>query len=88
MTNPRVSKQEKQQRHEWAMKQIDRGVGFAELASLISETWGCTRRNACRFMSDAHKEWMDSAYGSEEIDQRDLLFQIVEEEGIRINTLQ
>ena len=77
MTRKRVSKGEKQQRHEWAMKQIDKGVGFSELASLISETWGCTRRNARHVVSLAHKEWMEIAFGAEEIDQRDLLFQQV-----------
>ena len=77
MTRKRVSKEEKQQRHEWAMKQIDRGVGFSELASLISETWGCTRRNARHVVSLAHNEWMDIAFGAEDIDQRDLLFQQV-----------
>ena len=59
------------------MKQIDRGVGFSELASLISETWGCTRRNARHVVSLAHKEWMEIAFGAEELDQRDLLFQSV-----------
>ena len=77
MTRKRVTKEEKQLRHEWAMKQIDRGVGFSELASLISETWGCTRRNARHVVSVAHKEWMDIAFGAEEIGQRDLLFQQV-----------
>ena len=77
MTRKRVTKEEKQQRHEWAMKKIDQGVGFSELASLISETWGCTRRNARRVVSDAHKEWMDVAFGAEDIDQRDLLFQCI-----------
>ena len=72
-----MTKEEKQQRHEWAMKKIDQGVGFSELASLISETWGCTRRNARHVVSLAHKEWMDIAFGAEEIDQRDLLFQCV-----------
>ena len=77
MTRKRVTKEEKQQRHEWAMKKIDQGVGFSELASLVSETWGCTRRNARRVVSEAHKEWMDVAFGAEDIDQRDLLFQQV-----------
>ena len=77
MTRKRVSKEEKQQRHEWAMKQIDKGVGFSELASLVAETWGCTRRNARRVVSDAHKEWMDVAFGDDKLDQRDLLFQSV-----------
>ena len=77
MARKRVTKEEKQQRHEWAMKQIDKGVGFSELASLISETWGCTRRNARHVVSLAHKEWMDVAFGAEDIDQRDLLFQCV-----------
>ena len=77
MTRKRVSKDEKQQRHEWAMKQIDKGVGFSELASLISETWGCTRRNARHVVSLAHKEWLDVAFGDDKLDQRDLLFQSV-----------
>ena len=77
MTNARVSKQEKQKRHEWAMKQIDKGVGFSELASLVAETWGCSRRQARRVVADAHKEWMHLCFGSEDIDQRDLLFQSV-----------
>ena len=38
---------------------------------------GCSRRNARRVVSDAHKEWMEIAFGAEEIDQRDLLFQSV-----------
>ena len=59
------------------MKQIDKGVGFSELASLISETWGCTRRNARHVVSLAHKESMEIAFGAEEIDQCDLLFQSV-----------
>ena len=77
MTHTRVTKSQKKQRLEWAMKQIDRGVGFSELASLISETWGCTRRNARHVVSVAHKEWMEIAFGAEELDQRDLLFQSV-----------
>ena len=77
MTTKRVTKEEKQQRHEWAMRKIDQGVGFSELASLVAETWGCSRRNARLVVSDAHKEWMDVAFGAEDIDQRDLLFQQV-----------
>ena len=68
---------EKQQRHEWAMKQVDRGVGFSELASLVAETWGCSRPQARRVVTEVHKDWLDACYGSEEIDQRDLLFQQV-----------
>lgn len=77
MIRNRVTASEKKQRHEWAMKQIDKGVGFSELASLISDTWGCSRRNARHVVSLAHKEWMEIAFGAEEIDQRDLLFQSV-----------
>ena len=77
MTCKRVTKDEKRQRHEWAMKQIDKGVGFSELASLVAETCGCSRRQARRVVADAHKEWMEIAFGAEEIDQRDLLMQSV-----------
>ena len=59
------------------MKKIDQGVGFSELASLVAETWGCSRRNARRVLSDAHKEWMDVAFGDDKVDQRDLLFQCI-----------
>ena len=74
MTRKRVSKEEKQQRHEWAMKQIDKGVGFSELASLTSKTWGVTRRQDRTVVKEAHKEWLD-AFNGEDINQRDLLFQ-------------
>ena len=74
MTRKRVSKDEKQQRPEWAMKQIDKGVGFSELASLSSKTWGVTRRQALTVVKEAHKEWLD-AFNGEDINQRDLLFQ-------------
>ena len=77
MTSKRVTKEEKQQRHEWAMRKIDQGVGFSELASLVAETWGCSRRNARRVVTEAHKEWMDVAFGDDNVDQRDLLFQSV-----------
>ena len=40
MTTKRVTKEDKLQRHEWAMKKIDQGVGFSEFASLVAETWG------------------------------------------------
>ena len=70
MTRKRVTKEEKQQRHEWAMKQIDKGVGFSELASLVAETWGCSRRNARRVVTEAHKEWMDLAFGDDNVGQQ------------------
>ena len=73
----RVTKAEKKQRHEWAMKQIDRGVGFSELASLVAETWGCSRRQARRVVSEAHRDWMELAFGDDKLDQRDLLFQCI-----------
>ena len=75
MTSKRVTKEEKQQRHEWAMRKIDQGVGFSELATLVAEIWGCSRQNARRVVSDAHKEWMDVAFGDDNVDQCDLLFQ-------------
>ena len=44
---------------------------------LTAETWGCSRRNARDVVCAAHKDWLDAAYGSEEINQKDLLFQQV-----------
>ena len=77
MTTNRVTKSQKKQRHQWAMKKIDQGVGFSELASLVAETWGCSRRNARRAVTEAHKELMDVAFGDDNVDQRDLLFHCI-----------
>ena len=77
MTASRVTKSQKKQRIEWTMKKIDQGVGFSELASLVAETWGCSRRNARRVVTEAHKEWMDLAFGDDDVDQRDLVFQCI-----------
>ena len=74
MTRKRVTKEEKQQRQQRAVAQIDKGVGFSELTSLTSETWGVTRRQARTVVREAHKEWLD-AFNDEDINQRDLLFQ-------------
>ena len=40
MTTKRVTKEEKQQRLEWAMKKIDQGVGFSELRPLCPKHGG------------------------------------------------
>ena len=77
MTASRVTKSQKKQRLDWTMKKIDQGVGFSELASLVAATWGCSRRQARRVVTEAHKEWMDLAFGDDNVDQRDLLFQCI-----------
>ena len=41
------------------------------------QTWGCSRRNARDLVCAARKDRLDAAYISEEIDQKDLLFQQV-----------
>ena len=46
MTRKRVTASEKKQRHEWAVRQIDAGMGLSELTAFTAETWGCSRRNA------------------------------------------
>ena len=76
MTRKRVTKEEKQQRQQWAVAQIDKGFGFSELTSLTAETWGVTRRQARTVVKEAHKEWLD-AFNDEDkdISQRELLFQ-------------
>ena len=43
----------------------------------MAETCGCSRRQAHHVVADAHKEWMHFCFGSDDIDQRDLLFQSV-----------
>ena len=74
MTRNRVTASEKKQRHEWAVKKIDTGMGFSELTALTSETWCVSRRNARRVVTEAHKDWLES-FNDEDISQRDLLFQ-------------
>ena len=74
MTRKRVTTSEKKQRHEWAIRQIDAGMGLSELTALTAETWGVTRRQARTVVKEAHQEWLD-AFNDEDINQRDLLFQ-------------
>ena len=57
--------------------QTDKGVVFTEFSFLVAETCGFIRRQARDVLAEAHKDWLDACYGSEEIDQRDLLFQQV-----------
>ena len=66
MARKRVTKEEKAQRQQWAVAQIDKGVGFLELTSLTSETWGVTRRQARTVVKEAHEEWLD-AFNDEDI---------------------
>ena len=77
MTRKRVTASEKKQRHEWAIRQIDAGMGLSELTAFTAETWGCSRRNARDVVAAAHKDWLNCCYGADENDQRDLLFQQV-----------
>ena len=51
------------------------GLSHDKRLEMFAETWGCSRRNARDVVAAAHKDWLDACYGSEEIDQRDLLFQ-------------
>ena len=59
------------------MRQIDAGMGPSKLTAFTAETCGCSRRNSRDVLAKVHKDWLDSCYGSEEVDQRDLLFQQV-----------
>ena len=76
MTRKRVTASEKKQRHEWAIRQIDAGMGLSELTALTAETWGCSRRNARDVVAKAHAAWIE-AFNHEDINTRDLLFQQV-----------
>ena len=74
MSRKRVTASEKKQRHEWAMRQIDAGMGLSELTALTAETWGVSRRTARDVTAKAHKDWIE-AFNHQDINQRDLLFQ-------------
>ncbi len=74
MTRKRVTASEKKQRHEWAVRQIDAGMGLSELTAFTAETWGCSRRQARDVVAAAHKDWLDACYGSEEIRPAGLAF--------------
>ena len=74
MTRKRVTASAKKQCHEWAIRQIDAGVGLSELTALTAETWGVSRRTARDVTAKAHKDWIE-AFNHQDINQRDLLFQ-------------
>ena len=66
MTRKRVTKEEKQQRHEWAVRQIGAGMGLSELTAFTTETWGCSRRTSLRDVELAQSE-LATALNSVEI---------------------
>ena len=61
MTRKRVIASEKKQRHEWAVRQIDAGMGLSELTAVTAETWGCSRRQARNVVAAVPKDWLDAA---------------------------
>ena len=77
MTRKRVTASKKEHRHEWAGQQKDAGMGLSELTAFTAETWVWSRRQARDVVAAAHKDWLDACYGSDEINQRDLLLQQV-----------
>ena len=62
MTRTRVTASEKKQLHEWAMRQIDAGMGVSESTASTAETWGCSLRNSYDVIYVAHKVLLDTAY--------------------------
>jgi len=76
MQRKRVTNSEQKQRHEWAIRQIDLGMGLSELTALTAEIWGCSRRNARDVVAKAHKDWLE-AFDHQELSLQDLLFQQV-----------
>jgi len=76
MQRKRVTNGEKKQRHEWAIRQIDLGMGLSELTALTADTWVCSRRNARDVVAKAHKVWLE-AFDHHELSLQDLLFQQV-----------
>ena len=78
MTRKRVTASEKKQRHEWAVRQIERRNGSQRINLPLPKHGVLSPRIDARdVVAAAHKDWLDACYGSEEIDQRDLLFQQV-----------
>ena len=72
-----TTRQQRVQRRNEALQLIADGAPPTDAASQLTLKWGCSRRNARDVVAAAHKDWLDACYGSEEIDQRDLLFQQV-----------
>lgn len=74
MTRKRVNASENRQRHEWAFKKFDNGMGFSELSALTSETRGVSRRKARRIVTQTHNDWLES-FNDDDIGQKNLQFQ-------------
>ena len=73
----RTSRAERNRRRESALALVSQGKGFSDVVTAQMSQWGCSRRNARDVVCAAHKDWLDAAYGSEDIDQKVLLFQQV-----------
>ena len=72
-----VTASEKKQRHEWAVRQIDAGMGLSELTAFTAETWGCAAAETPVMSSLRPTRIGSIAVMDPGIDQKDLLFQQV-----------
>ena len=77
MPRKRVTAGEQKQRHEWAIRQIDAGMGLSELTALTAQKpGGGLSQNGRDVLPKAHADCI-KAFNHTEINRRDLLFQQV-----------
>ena len=70
MAGPSVS----QQRQQEALKMLGAGWGTSELVAKLADQWGCSRRQARRYVAGAYSEMVDDL---EHVEAADMLAQIV-----------
>jgi hypothetical protein len=70
MAGPNVAHQRRQQ----ALKLLGEGFGCTELTAKLSGEWGCSRRQARRYVAGAYSEMVDDL---EHVEASDMLAQLV-----------
>ena len=74
MTRQRATVSEKKQRRAYVLRMIGEGWGLSELTTHVADLWGLSRKQARRYVSEAHVEFVNDY----EVEDKGLLFACIE----------
>ena len=74
MTRQRATVSEKKQRRAYVLRMIGEGWGLSELTTHVADLWGLSRKQARRYVSEAHVEFVNDY----EVEDSGLLFACID----------
>ena len=74
MTRQRATVSEKKHRRAYVLRMIGEGWGLSELTTHVADLWGLSRKQARRYVSEAHVEFVNDY----EVEDKGLLFACID----------